>query len=166
MKIQTRLHRTINSFFNSLLWKKSSPLIMGQLNSKQFWPKFVNKSIWQPGPCCSKLTMLIVNISLKLWKLNMTYMLICWLKKMWVALLLIFFCKKNPWIRFVLIRQVNILTTNELVKLRMLWKTGSCTRMSKTMKRGKQWQPRSDATGSGLDLHSFIRPVCSCRWCL
>ena len=36
---------------------------------------------WQIGPSCSKLMMLSVNISLKLWSLNMAYMLIFLLKK-------------------------------------------------------------------------------------
>ena len=34
-----------------------------------------------PGPSCSKLTMSLVNVSLKLLSLNMAYMLIFLLKK-------------------------------------------------------------------------------------
>ena len=86
-------------------------------------------SIWTPGPICSKLTMSLVKISLKLWSLTMAYTLIFLLKKMWVAFAFakathIFFSKNTCELDIVLTRTVNILTTNKLVKLTMLWATG------------------------------------------
>ena len=69
-------------------------------------------------PSCSKLTTLLVNVSLKLWPLNMAYTLIFLLKKCE------FFSKNICELGIVLTRTVKILTTNELVKLTMLWTTG------------------------------------------
>ena len=86
--------------------------------------------IWgKPGPSCSKLMMSLVNVSLKLWSLNMAYMLIFLLKKMWVAFAFakathIFFSKNTCELDIVLTRTVNILTTNMHVKLTMLWTSG------------------------------------------
>ena len=80
------------------------------------------------GPSCSKLTMKLVNASLKLWSLNMAYMLILLLKK--VSSFCIcksyshFFSKSTCELEIVFTRTVNILTTYELVKLTMLWTTG------------------------------------------
>ena len=72
--------------------------------------------------------MSLVNISLKFWSLNMAYMQIFLLKKMWVAFAFAkathIFSAKYMWIR-LLTRTVNTLTTNKLVKLTMLWTTGS-----------------------------------------
>ena len=85
--------------------------------------------IWpflQSGPNCLKLTMALVNASLKLWSLNMAYMLICLLKKMWVVFVLpnatyiFFFQKNNCELVIVLTRTVQILITNEFVKLTRL----------------------------------------------
>ena len=78
--------------------------------------------------CCSKLTTLLVNVSLKLWSINMTYTPICLLKnvrsfcicKSYSHL----FTKNTCGLDIVLIRRVNILTTHELVKLTTLWTTG------------------------------------------
>ena len=65
-------------------------------------------SIIHSGPSCSKLTMLLVNVSLKLWLLN-------------IALYTNIFAEKNTCeLDIVLTRTVNILTTNKLVKLTML----------------------------------------------
>ena len=58
--------------------------------------------------------MTLVNVSLKLWTLDIDYMLIFLLKK--CEKLLTFFSAKIP----VNTRTVNILTTNELVKLTIL----------------------------------------------
>ena len=69
------------------------------------------------GPSCSKLTML-VNIWLKVWSLNIPYTLI-------FAKLLTFFRKNIFELDIVLTETVNILSTNELVKLMMLWKIGA-----------------------------------------
>ena len=75
----------------------------------------------QPGPNCSKLMMLLVNVLLKLWSLNMAYTLIFLLKN--VSSICIckcyshFFSKYTCELDRVLTRTVNILTTNELVKL-------------------------------------------------
>ena len=71
-------------------------------------------------PSSSKLTMLLVNISLKLCSLNMTYMLIFLLKKCDLEKLISLFSKNTYELDIVLIRAVNILTTNKLVKLTML----------------------------------------------
>ena len=81
--------------------------------------------------------MSLINVSLKLWSLNMAkrYMLIFLLKKLWVAFAFAkathIFSKYIPELDIVLTRivniltrTVNILTTNELVKLAMLWTTG------------------------------------------
>ena len=51
----------------------------------------------------------------------MAYALIFLLKKMWVAFH--FFSKNACELDILLTRTVNILTTNELVKLTMLWTT-------------------------------------------
>ena len=80
------------------------------------------------GPSCSKLMMSLVNISLKLWSLNMAYTLIFLLKKCSSFCICKsyshFFSKNTCELDIVLTRTVNILTTNELVKLMMLWTTG------------------------------------------
>ena len=80
------------------------------------------------GPSCSKLTMSLVNVSLKLLSLNMAYMLIFLLKKMWVAFAFAkathIFQQNTCELDTVLTRAVKILTTNELVKLTTLWTTG------------------------------------------
>ena len=81
------------------------------------------ESTYWSGPSCSKLTMSLVNVSLKPWSLTMAYTLIFLLKKMWVA----FFSKNTCEFGIVLTRTVNILTTNELVKLTTLWTTGPWT---------------------------------------
>ena len=82
------------------------------------------------GPSCSKLTMKLVtcNVSLKLWSLNIAYMQnFCWknvssfcICKSYSRL----FSKNTCEFGIVLSRTVNILTTNELVKLATLWTTG------------------------------------------
>ena len=74
--------------------------------------------------------MSLVNVSLKLWSLNMIYMLIFLMKKMWVAFAFathIFFSKNTCELDTVLTRTVNILTIYELVKLTILWTTGPRT---------------------------------------
>ena len=74
------------------------------------------------GPSCSKLTMSLVNLSLKLWSLNMAYVLTFLLKK---CESYSHFLSKNTWeLDIVLTRTVNILTTNRLFKLTLLWTTG------------------------------------------
>ena len=58
----------------------------------------------------------------------MAYMLIFFAEKLWIAfankLLTFFQQKKNCELYHVLTRAVNILTTNVLIKLTMLWTTG------------------------------------------
>ena len=59
----------------------------------------------------------------------MAYTLIFLLKKMWVAFAFAkathIFLQQNTWeLDIVLTRTVNILTSDELVKLTMLWTTG------------------------------------------
>ena len=73
--------------------------------------------------------MSLVNISFKLWSLNMQYTLVVLLKNMWVALLhlqklLTFFSKNTCELDIVLTRTVNILTTNKLTEQMVLWITG------------------------------------------
>ena len=77
------------------------------------------------GPTCSKLTMSLVNVSLKFFSSNMAYMLIFLLKKNVSSFCICksyphFFSKNTCELDTVLTRRVNILTTNELVKLAML----------------------------------------------
>ena len=63
--------------------------------------------------------MLLVNILLKLWSLNANL----FAEKYDLQKLLAFFSKNTSELDIVLTRTVYILTTNELVKLRMLWTT-------------------------------------------
>ena len=84
-------------------------------------PHFLQNYI--SGPSCSKLTMSLVNVLLNIWSLNMAYRLIVLLKKCAKATH-IFFSKNTCELDIVLTRTVNILTTNELVKLTVLWTTG------------------------------------------
>ena len=83
-------------------------------------------------PSCSKLTMSSADVSFKLWSLYMANTLLFLLKKMWFAKAThIFFSKSTCEYDIVLTRTVNIVTTNELVKLTILWTSGpwllSCT---------------------------------------
>ena len=55
---------------------------------------------YRPESSCLKLTMSLVNVTLKLWSLNMAYGLIFLLKKIWVAFAFIFFQQKYLWIRY------------------------------------------------------------------
>ena len=85
---------------------------------------------YSSGPCCSKLTMSLVNVSLKFWSLNVAYTLIFLLKKNVSSFCICksyshFFSKNTCKLDNVITRTVNILTTNELVKLTTLWTTGS-----------------------------------------
>ena len=82
-----------------------------------------------PGPSCSKLTMSLVNDSLKFTSSDTLIWLKFFAEKMWVAFavqkLLTFFSAKN--IRTLYIesaKTVNEMTLNELVKLMTLWTTG------------------------------------------
>ena len=111
----------------------------------------INYPFKLPGPSCSKLTMSLVTVSLKLWSLNMTCTLIFFAEKMWVAFTFaICICKsyshfssKNTCeLDIVLTRKVNILTTNELVKLTMLWTTGP--RKLLLNNRTDAWANRAD----------------------
>ena len=76
------------------------------------------------GPSCSKLVMPLVNVSLKIWSLNIAYTLIFLLKKCEYSH---FFSKNTCELDIVLIRTVNILTINVLIKLTMLGTTGPWT---------------------------------------
>ena len=91
------------------------------------WNK-IFRSVHTSGPSCSKLTMSFVNILLKCWSLNMAYTLIFLLKNMSSFCICYshFFSKNTCEIHVVIVltRTINILTTNELVKLTMLWTTG------------------------------------------
>ena len=83
--------------------------------------------------------MLLVNVSLKFWSLNMAYMLIFLLKKNVSSFCICksyshFFSKNTCELDIVLTRTVNILTINELVKLTTLWTTGPCCTCSRWVK--------------------------------
>ena len=83
----------------------------------------------RPEPTCSKLMMLLVNVSLKLWSLNMPYMLIFLLKKNVSSFCICksyshIFSKNTCELDIVLTKTVNIFTTNKFVKLTILWTTG------------------------------------------
>ena len=70
--------------------------------------------------------MSLLNVSLKLWSLNIACTLGIFAEKMWVAFAKSyshFFSKNNYDLDIVLNRTVNILTTNKLVKLTMFWTT-------------------------------------------
>ena len=73
--------------------------------------------------------MWLVNVSLKLWSLNMVYMLIfCWknVSSFCICKSYSHFLSKNTReLDIILTRAFNILITNELVKLTMLWTTGA-----------------------------------------
>ena len=79
------------------------------------------------GPSCSKLTVSLVKLPLKLILKYGIYANI-FAEKMWVAFAFAkathIFSKSTCELDIVHIRTVNILTTNELVKLTMLWTTG------------------------------------------
>ena len=115
-----------------------------------------NRSNWS-GPNCSKLTMSSVNVSLTLWWLNMAYTLLFLLRKVWQALALakathFFFSGKNTCeLDIVLTRTVNILTSNELVKLTMLWTIGPRSIFRIIDNIDEQRKPYSDCTK--LDLY-------------
>ena len=64
--------------------------------------------LWRNEPGCSKLMMSLVNVSLKLWCKSYSH----------------FFSKHTCELDIVVTRTVNILTTNELVKITRLWTTG------------------------------------------
>ena len=87
---------------------------------------YLNRHVFvMTGPSCSKLTMSLVNVSLKLFSLNMAYMLIffCWENMSSFCICKNyshFFSKTTCVLDVVLTRTVNILTTNELVKLTTL----------------------------------------------
>ena len=65
--------------------------------------------------------MALVSVSFKLWSFNMAYTLIFFAENIWVVLTC--FQQKYCELDIILTRAVNILTTNELVKLTMLWTT-------------------------------------------
>ena len=80
-------------------------------------------------PSCSKLTMLLVNLPLNLWSLNMAYKLIFLLKKNVSSFCICksyshFFQQNTSEFDNVLTKTVNILTINKLIKLTMLWTAG------------------------------------------
>ena len=124
------------------------------------------------GLSCSKLTVSLVNVSLNLWSLNMAYtQIFCWkknkqTKKRWVAKATCicksyshFFSAKIP-VDIVLTTTFNILTTNELVKLTMLWTTETCSlrfRLTWTQRSpGKIWSIQQWSRGD------FLRPLLLC----
>ena len=89
-------------------------------------------------PSCSKLTMALVNASLKLWSLNMAYMPLFFLKN--VSSLCsrkrdshFFFSQTICELDIVLTRTVKILITKELFKLTVLLTTGPYLPVSEVM---------------------------------
>ena len=101
-----------------------------------------------PGFSCSKLTMSLVNDSLKFTSSNTQ---ICWnvlLKKMWVAFavqkLLTFFQQKNFRILYIeSAKTVNEITLNEFVKLTTLWTTGPRSMLAMTSPLHNMTQKRN-----------------------
>ena len=85
--------------------------------------KIKPKLIWHSGLTCSKLTMSLVNVSLKLLSFNMAYTLMFLLKKMWAAFAFAVKIPVNYKCRCCTYKNSYILTTNETVKLTMLWTT-------------------------------------------
>ena len=111
---------------NNNIWLSISQTLVTQTTAEVKLNKWHLFSLLS-GLSCSKLTMLLVNLLLKLWSLNMAYMLIFFAEKMWVAFALSyshFFSKNTCEFDTVLTRTVNVLPTNELVKLMTLWTTG------------------------------------------
>ena len=84
---------------------------------------------WSTEPSCSKLTMSLVNVLLKLWSWKYGIYAIIFAEKNMSSFCICksyshFFNKNICELDIVLTRTVNISTTNELVKLTMLWTTG------------------------------------------
>ena len=124
--------------------RRVCPQTKGQLPPQSIsegWCLTINVSCWanrgyflwfssaqSSEPSCSNLTMSLVNVSLKLWSLNMVYTLIFLLKN--VSSFCIcksyshFFSKNTCELDILLTKTVNILITKELFKLTMLWTTG------------------------------------------
>ena len=101
-----------------------------------------------PDPSCSKLIMSLVDVLIKLWSLNMAYngTQIFLLEKKRVAFAKCnssFFSLNTRELDIALTRTVNILTTNKLVKLTMLWTTG----------------PRFHCLCTVLPKEPFCRPI-------
>ena len=81
-------------------------------------------ALWKrSGPSCSKLTMSLVNDSLKFTSSDKQICWNFWLKKIWIASH-IFSAKNIRILYFESAKTVNEMTLNELVKLTMLYSTG------------------------------------------
>ena len=118
------------------IYPKYWDILIPYLSFNKIWISFISLHFlclktwaWWPGPICSKLTMLLVNILLKLWSLTLAYTLIFLLKNVSSFCICksyshFFFSKNTCDLDIVLTRTVNILTTDELVMLMMLWTTG------------------------------------------
>ena len=115
--------------FNRLFSGKNKVVV----SPAEYAQRVVNvNEVFISWPRSSKLTRSLVNISLKLWSLNMAYMLISLLKKkMWVAFAFAnyksysyLFSKKTCELDIILTSTVKILTINKLVKLTMFWTIG------------------------------------------
>ena len=74
-KIRLRFH--VNRLPSRWFARKTKPYFLRKINKKT--------PIYISGSRCSKLMMSLLNISLKLWSLNIAYMLIFLLQKMWIA---------------------------------------------------------------------------------
>ena len=85
----------------------------------------IRKKKKKSGPSCTKLTMSLVNDSLKFTSSDtqICWIFFCW--KMWVAFALTFFQQKiSEYCILKSAKTVNEMTLNELVKLTTLWTTG------------------------------------------
>ena len=96
-------------------------------------------ALWSPGPSCSKLTMSLVNGIVKTLIINYGIYANIFAEKNVSRFCICksyshFFSKNTCELNILLTRTVNILTTNELVKLTMLWTTGPWL--------GKRWGGR------------------------
>ena len=114
-----------------ILWVLCKALLMNTHNT------YIHGKIRKTsGPSCSKLTMSLVNDSLKFTSSDTQIRWNFLLKKMWVAFavqkLLTFFSVKNIRILYIeSAKTVNQMTLNELIKLTMLWTNGPCTFLMK-----------------------------------
>ena len=81
------------------------------------WRKIIRAQLFNTNDVVSKRTVKILIIKYGIYTNKFA-------EKMWVAFAFHIFSKNNCELDIVLTRTVNILTTNELVKLTMLWTTG------------------------------------------
>ena len=106
------------------------------------WQNFANLLLLSKtqGPSCSKLTMSLVNVSLKFFIFKYGIWANIFAEKMRVAFVKAthIFSAKIHVNYIVPTRTVNFFTTNELVKLTMLWTTGPRQKTFRKMLKGEK----------------------------